>query len=47
MGSTGVGGMARGGGAVWVGSGGEVRRTGIVGGMITPPVDVNGVGRPG
>jgi hypothetical protein len=30
-----------------VGRGGEVRGTGIVGGMITPPVDGEGVGRPG
>lgn len=49
MGSAGVGETGGAGGAVWVwiGIGGEFRGTGIVGGMITPPVDVIGLGRPG
>lgn len=42
IGSAGVGGIGR----VWVEAGGEVRGMGIAGGMITPPVDGNGVGRP-
>jgi len=48
VGSAEAGGIGRAGGAiwVWVGIGGEVRGMGIVGGMITPPVDGNGVGSP-